>query len=121
MAATCVLRLVGEVTGIDDQLDFHVRGDLATTPTKRAEMIQIQATTNTAEALNLGGVTTPLSITIEALDNAVDIDTSYVSAFAAEITLKEGEFATFTPSGTVYIKNNVTGEVCTIHSVIVGT
>lgn len=121
MAGALVLRLVGEVTGIDDQLDFHVRGDLVTTPTKRAEMIQIQATTNTAEALNLGGVATPGSITIEALDNAVDIDTSFVATFAAEIRLKEGEFATFTPSGVTYIKNNVAGETVTIHSIVVGT
>jgi hypothetical protein len=79
-----------------------------------------QTTTNVAQVLNLGGVTTPDFIIIFARDNALSIDTSYTSSFSAEITLSEGEFTVFKPAGTVYIKNTTNDELCTVEYLVVG-
>jgi hypothetical protein len=122
MAGDAVLRLVGEITGIERDTDFHFLGDLAATPTKKADLVQIQATTDTEEALELGGISTPQWIVIYAAENSVDIDTSYSVSFNAELTVAEGEFAVIpAPSGTVYIKNTTTTEVVTVEVVAVGT
>ena len=122
MAGAATVRIVATITGLDDQVDTHVLSTMSATPTKRAEIVQVQATADTAEALNLGGITTPKLIIIEAVDNAVDIDNSYVASFSAEVKLAEGEATVLgEPGGTVYLKNNVAAETFTVRTVIVGT
>ena len=79
-----------------------------------------QTTADTAQILNMGGVTTADCIIIIARDNAMSIDTSYVSAFSAEILLTEGQFTVFKPSGIVYIKNTVGAEKCTFDYLVIG-
>jgi len=121
MAGALTLRVVGEVTGLDRQDNFHFLGTLSTTPTMSADLVQVQATADTAEAVSLGGITTPQSVTIRAVENDVQLDTSYSTTFHAELSLAEGEVATFTPEGTLYFCNATAEETATIAVVAVGT
>lgn len=122
MAGAATVRIVATITGLDDQVDTHVLSTMSATPTKRVEIIQVQTTADIAEALNLGGITTPKLIIIEAIGEDLQIDTSYVSSFVAEQTLAEGEAAVIgEPGGSVYIKNDEVGKTATVRVILVGT
>ena len=123
MAGSGYLNIVGAVTGLGEPIQIAARGEVVTTPTKVVKLRQIQAVADTEEALNMGGVSTPSLVIVECVSNDVDIDTSFVAAFAAELTVEEGGPPAVipTPSGTVYVKNNDAGESFTIDVTIVGT
>ena len=121
MAATCELRLVGTISGIETESVFHFLGDIDGTPTKRIDTIQVQAVADTAEAVDLGNITTPMMVLIYAVENDVQIDVSYDTTFHAELTIAEGEYAVFNPSGTVYMKNATAEEVATVEVIACGT
>ncbi len=123
MAGAGYINVVGAVTGLGEPVPVIARGDVVTTPTKVVKLRQIQATADTEEALNMGGITTASLIVIECVSNDVDVDTSFVAAFAAELTVEEGGPPAVipTPSGTVYLKNDDAGEKFTVDVTIVGT
>lgn len=121
MAATFDVSIIAELMGLDKDINFPEKFAVTTTPTKAMKGYQIQAVADTEEALNLGGITTIELIVIKCVSNDVDIDTSFNTAFSAEITVNEGEVAVFKPTGTVYIKNDDATEVSTVSYVIVGT
>lgn len=121
MAAECAVTIIGEVSGLDKPLNFPEKFTTTTTPTKANMLRQIQAVADTDEALNLGGISTVELIVLKCVTNDVDIDTSYVSSFNAEITINEGETAIFKPTGTVRIKNDDAAEVSTVQYMVIGS
>lgn len=122
MAAECKVQVIASLTGLGKLVEFVETFTTTATPTKKNHTYQIQATTNTAEALVIGNVTTPELIVIMAVDNKLSIDTDWVTpTFEGHVTVAEGEVAVFKPAGVVYIKNFTAGEVVTVEAVIVGT
>jgi hypothetical protein len=121
MTAENTVKISGKLTGLGEGQQFAESMFTATTCTKFYHGIQIQATADTAEALEIGNVTTPQYIVLKCITNDVDVDTTYSVAFSAEITVNETEFAAFKPYGTVYIKNNDQGEASTIECYVWGT
>lgn len=123
MAGVGYINVIGAVTGLGGPVQIAARGEVVTAPTIPVKFRQIQAVADTEEALNMGGVATPSLVIIECVSNDVDIDTSFVAAFSAELTVEEGGPPAVipTPSGTVYIKNNDAGEAVTIDVTIMGT
>lgn len=121
MAAELKVTVLSQLTGLGKVFEFVETFTTTTTPTMKYQGYQVQAVADTAEALNLGDITTPELIIIKCITNDVDIDCNYSSSFSADITVNEGEVAVFKPAGTVYIKNDDSAEACTIEVLIVGT
>lgn len=121
MAAECNVTIIAEVTGLGKELKFPEKFSVTTTPTKASINTQIQASADTDEALNLCGISTVELIIIKATDNALLIDTDYVSTFDADQSVAEGECRIIKPSGVVRIKNSTATEVCTVDYLIVGS
>jgi hypothetical protein len=119
LTPVCETRLSVELEGLQKVQNF-IGEWITTTPTKYMRGYQIQNTTGTAEILNIGDVTTPYLVAIHAVDNEVDIDCNFVTTFKASITIKEGQYAVFAPSGIVYIKEHTTSEVVTLDYFVCG-
>lgn len=120
MAATGTINIIAELLGLGKDMDFVDRFTLTSTPTKSTKQYRIQAAANTEEALDLGGISTVDLIIIKAVANDMTIDTTFVSTYVAEQIVLEGHIAVFAPSGTVYIKNQDTDEVCTYEYIVIG-
>lgn len=120
MAAECNVGIIATVTGLGKALEF-IEKFSSITPERQFYQYMVQTTTNEEEALAVGDVGTPELIILKCVANDVDIDTSYVDSFNAEIEVQEGQTAIFKPTGFVYIKNDDEGEVSTIEYIIVGT
>ena len=121
MSATNNIALVFELAGLGEQERVADSFSTATTITAKHHGYQTQAVADTAEALDLGGVSTIELILIHCISNDVDIDTTYVSSFSAEIAVNEGEWAMFKPEGTVYIKNDDSSEQSVVEVWVWGT
>jgi hypothetical protein len=120
MAAEAEVFVMGRCTGLGGDAPFSFRGDVSTTPTGRAELRQIQATADTEEAINLGGVGTPTLMVVKAVENDVYVDTSFDTTFSNELSIPEGEVSVFCPAGTPYFKNATAAETATIDIVVIG-
>lgn len=121
MAGELKSTIIAQLTGLGKVFEFAETFTTATTPTMKYYGYQVQAVADTAEALNLGDITTPELIVLKCITNDVDLDCNYSSSFSADITVNEGEVAVFKPAGTVWIKNDDSAEVCTVEVLIVGT
>lgn len=123
MAAATKVIIQVELTGLGkDQYFTQVATD-GTTPTAATYNYRVLATTNTAEALDLGDISTNAILAIRAIDYDLDVDLDYVSAFDKDLTVKAGEPAALipNPSGIVYVKNNGTDETPAYEYLIIGT
>lgn len=121
MAAECAVNILAEVTGLGQIQKFAEKFTTTATPTRCHYGYIVQDTADTAQALDVGDVGTIELIIMKCVSNDVDVDTSYVSAFSAEIEIQEGEIQIFKPTGTVYIKNDDAGEQSTIEYIVIGT
>lgn len=121
MAAEASISIIAELTGLGKIQQFAEKFSTTATPSRVLYQYDIQDTTNTAQALDVGDVGTIELIILKCISNDVDIDTSYVSSFNAEIEVQEGEVTIFKPTGTVYIKNDDTDEVSTFEYIVIGT
>lgn len=121
MAVENYLNGIMELTGLGLHEMVPYNFGTTTTIATKAHTYQTQAVADTDEALDLGGVSTVELILIKCIANDVDIDTSYVSSFNAEITVNEGEWAIFKPTGVVRIKNDDSAEQSTIEAWILGS
>lgn len=112
MTASAELSLIFELTGLDEDITFIDKGTDGTTPTAYSKMHRTLGTADTAEALDLGDVSTVQGVVIRAIDYDLDIDCDFSSSFDADITAKAGEFPALipNPAGTVYVKNNGASE-----------
>lgn len=121
MAAEASISIIAELTGLGKIQQFAEKFSTTATPSRVLYQYDIQDTTNTAQALDVGDVGTIELIILKCISNDVDIDTSYVSSFNAEIEVQEGEVTIFKPTGTVYIKNDDTDEVSTFEYIVIGS
>jgi hypothetical protein len=123
MAAIIKVSVSAELTGLGDILKFLPKKySGVNTPTLKLENRQIQATTNTDEVLELGGVSTVQMLIIICISNAVDIDLDYGSSFNVDLTLGVNEVAVIpAPAGVIRIKNNVADAVSTVDYIVTGT
>ena len=85
-------------------------------------MYRTIATADTAEALDLGDISTVTGIVIYAVDYDLDIDLDYVAAFDADLTVKAAGIPVIItyPAGTVYVKGE-TGQTTKYEYLIWGT
>jgi len=120
MAAEANVSIIAEVTGLGQLQVLAEKFAVTTTPARVHYQYMEQATANTAEALDVGDVGTVHLIILKCVANDVDIDTSYVTTFSAEIEVQEGEVAVFKPTGTVYIQNDDTDEKSTVEYLVIG-
>lgn len=106
MAAEFTCSVVAQLTGLGKEIEFAEKGTDETTPTAGTYNYRVIATADTAEALDLGDVSTVTAIVLYAVDYDVDIDCDFVTAFDADLTAKAGGIpAVITyPAGTVYVK-----------------
>jgi hypothetical protein len=121
LAAIAEIRATIEFEGLRKTINFPMEWTTTTTPTKYVQMRQNQAVADTAEALDMGDVTTPLLIALVCVTNDVDLDCNYATSFSADITVNEGEGTIFMPKGTVWIKNNDSAEQSTVEYIVIGT
>jgi hypothetical protein len=106
MAAEFNVKMIAQLTGLGEQIDFIKSGTDETTPTAGAYMYRTIATANTAEALDLGDVSTVTAVILYAVDYDVDIDCDFDTAFDADLTAKAAGIPAVIPypAGTVYVK-----------------
>jgi len=121
MAVENTVNLFLELTGLGEQEVVPLTMSTTTTVSAKQHGYIQQAVADTAEALELGGVSTVELLIVKCITNDVDLDCNYSSSFSADVTVQEGEFAVVKPAGTVYIKNNDTAEQSTIEYWVLGT
>jgi hypothetical protein len=121
MAAKAEVRVGVKLTGLGRIEEFAEKFNTTNTPARKMRNYVVQAVADTAEVLDVGDVGTVELIAINCVANDVDIDTSYNSAFNAELTVQEGEWAIFKPAGTLWFKNNDAGEQSTLEYIVIGT
>ena len=125
MAAECSVSVIADVTGLGEGLQFLEKFTVTSTIIKAVLNRQIQAATNTAEALNLCGISTVELVIIKATSNdlILDTDCTNVGAFVQDQSIAEGESRIIKPDGTngIFIKNEDGTEVCTVDYLVVGS
>lgn len=113
-----------ELTGLGQHVDLLKSANTQTTVTKSTGVqYRTLAVADTAEALDLSGISTEVLLVINAITNNLDVDLDFVTSFDADFTVKaSGPAAVIpNPSGTIYVKNNSAGETPTFQYWIVGT
>ena len=121
MAATGTAKIELKLTGLGEEVVMSEKFNVTTTPTAMTHQYRVLATADTAEALDLGDISTVELIWIKAIDLDIEIDADYVSSFDADLIVHAGEVAVFKPSGTVYIKNQDSSETPAYEYLILGT
>lgn len=121
MSAECNVNIIAKLTGLGDIQEFVKRFSTTATPARVMYHYAVQDTADTEQALEVGDVATVELIILKSIEHDVDIDTSFVSTFSAEIEVQEGELAVFKPTGTTYFKNDDSAEAVTIEYLVVGS
>jgi len=121
MAASASVNIIVDLLGLGKEESFVDRFALTNTPTASHYNYREQATADTEEALDLGGISTVDFIVFKAVTNDAIIDTSYAAAtFSEEINVPEGEIAVFKPGAAVYIMNEDAAEKVTYEYLVIG-
>jgi len=122
MAATFTTSVLAQLTGLGKELTFAEKGTDETTPTAGTYNYRTIADADTAEALDLGDVTTVTAIVLYAIDYDVLIDTTYSASFSSELTAKAGGIPVVItyPTGTVYVQGE-TGKTSKFEYLVIGT
>jgi len=123
MAAEFTVSVLAELTGLGKDQTFTDKGTDGTTPTAGSYMYRTLATANTAEALDLGDVSTVTCVIIRAIDYNLDIDLDYTAAtFNADLTINAGEIAAVIPNPVlVYVNGSETDETPAYEYIVIGT
>jgi len=123
MAAEFNVSVLAELVGLGKDISFTDKGIDGTTPTAGSYMYRTLATTNIAEALDLGDVSTVTCIVIRAVTEDLDVNLDFSSSFDADFTLTAGEIPAVipTPAGTVYVENTTTDKVPVYEYLVIGT
>lgn len=122
MAATFNVNMTAQLAGLGEQVNFVKTGSDETTPTAGAYMYRTIAVADTAEALDLGDVSTVTCVILYAVDYDVDIDCDYVATFDADMTAKAAGIPAVIPypAGTVYVKGE-SGQTPKYEYLVIGT
>jgi len=118
--ATGTIKISVKLTGLGEDVALNNKFDVTTAPTAATYNYRTLATADTAEALDLGDVSTAHLICLKAIGGDLEIDTSYDTSFNAELIVHDGEVAVFKPNGTVYVKNQDTGETPSYEYLVLG-
>ena len=123
MAAALTVSVIAELTGLGEGLVFVDKGINGTTPTAFTKIYKTLAKADTAEALDLGDVSTIACIVIRAITKNLDIDLDYADPFSKDLTIKAGEEPAVipNPAGIVYVKNNTESETPVFEYIVIGT
>lgn len=123
MAAEFNVSVTAELTGLGEDTTLIDKGADGTTPTAYTKQYRTIGTTDVAEALDLGDVSTVTCVIIKAISKNLDIDCDYVSAFDADLQIKEGAIPAVipNPAGTIYVKNHTALEVPVYEYIVIGT
>ena len=122
MAAELKVRIITELTGLGEPIDFAGVFSDTTPPTKSLFQYMEQATANVDEAIPVGDVATEGVLIIKAVANDVMLDLDFVAAFDADLTLLEGRWAVIPqPAGTVHFEAVSAAEKATIQYLLIGT
>lgn len=118
MAAECRIKLIVEVTGLGQELEFATN---FTTTTPTLASYNYDSIGTTAEALDISDISTVEFIIIKNLDstNYVELDCNYSTSFSADTKIKAGKTTIFMPSGIVYAKAN--SAACLVEYIVIGT
>ena len=121
MAATARIKGILEVQGLGQDVSFPFNADTSVAPTVKQYGYREQAVADTAEVLDLGGVTTVHMLVIHAAANALLVDLDFSSVFDSDMEIPAGEVAVIPkPAGVVYIKNATAVEQTTYEYYAVG-
>ena len=122
MAAEFNVKMMAQLSGLGEQIDFIKSGVDETTPTAGSYMYRTIAAANTAEALDLGDVSTVTAIVLFAVDFDVDIDCDFVSSFDADLTAKAAGIPVVItyPAGNVYVQGE-TDQTPKYEYIVIGT
>jgi len=121
MAAEASIQILCELTGLGQLQELAEKFTSVSTPTRALYQYMVQATANTAEALDVSDVATVDMLILKCVSNDVDLDLDFDTAFDADCTVQEGEVAVIpTPAGTVYFKNQDNDETSTIEYLVIG-
>ena len=122
MAAEATIKLLAKLTGLGNEEHYSKSGTDETAPTASAYMYRTIATADTAEALDLGDISTATGIVLYAVDYDLDVDLDYVAAFDADMTAKAAGIPVVItyPAGSVYVKGE-TGQTTKYEYLIWGT
>lgn len=123
MAASITVSSRVELEGLGKNLYMQDVATDGTTPTASTYNYRVLATADTAEALDLGDISTVAIVIIRAIDYDLDIDLDFSVAFDADSTVKAGEPAAVipNPAGTVYVKNHNAAETPAYEYLAIGT
>lgn len=120
MGAECRVKLIAEVTGLGQELEFSTNF-ITATPTLAVYIYDSIAIT-TEQALDMSDIATVEFIIIKNTDstNRVDIDCNYTSAtFRASNKIDAGKTAIFKPAGSVYVLADTAA--CIVEYIVIGT
>jgi len=122
MAAAFDVSVIAQLTGLGNQIDFAEKGADETTPTAATYNYRTMVDSDTAEALDLGDVSTVTCAILYAIDYDVLIDCDFVSSFDADMTAKAAGIPEVIPYpyGDVYVQGE-SGQTPKFEVLIVGT
>jgi hypothetical protein len=122
MSAEFECSIIAKLSGLGKDIDFAEKGSDETTPTACTHMYATIATANTAQALDLGDVSTVTMVILYAVDYDVLIDTSYSASFSTELTAKAAGIPAVIPypGGTVYVQGE-TDQTPKFEYLVIGT
>lgn len=122
MAAEFNVKMIAQLAGLGEPINFNKAGTDETAPTAGSYMYRTIATADTEEALDLGDVSTVTAIVLYAVDYDVDIDCDFVAAFDADQTAKAAGIPVVItyPAGTVYVKGE-SGQTPAYEYLVIGT
>jgi len=122
MAASFECSILSSLTGLGQEVPFNKKGSDETTPTAGAYHYSTIVTADTAQALDLGDVSTVTGIILYAIDYDVLIDLDFVSAFDVDQTAKAAGIPVVItyPAGTVYVQGE-SGQTPKFEYIVWGT
>ena len=124
MGAEFKINMMAQLSGLGEPINFIKSGTDETTPTAGSYMYRTIAAANTAEALDLGDVSTVTAIVLFAVDYdiVIDCDCADVGSFDADLTAKAAGIPVVItyPAGNVYVQGE-TDQTPKYEFLVIGT
>ena len=124
MSAEFKVKMMAQLSGLGEPVNFIKSGTDETTPTAGSYMYRTIAAANTAEALDLGDVSTVTAIVLFAVDYdiIIDCDCANVGSFDADLTAKAAGIPVVItyPAGNVYVQGE-TDQTSKYEYLVIGT
>ena len=123
MAAQLLVKIICELTGLGEEIEFAGVFTDTTPPTKSLFQYMEQAAVDADEAVPVGDVATEGVLIIKSITEAVMIDLDFDDvAFDADFTIAEGRWAVIPqPAGKVHFEAVSATKKATIQYLLIGT